>query len=156
MSNAAATLVGQNLGAEKPDRAEKSVWITAVFNMVVLMLIGAMLYLFAPDLVRLFTTDETVIQIGAQCLQVICFGYFFYSWGMIMVQAFNGSGDTTTPTLLNLICFWVLEIPLAYYLAMNLRYEEFGVFISIVIAESLLGILGVMMFRRGSWKLRKV
>jgi len=156
MSNAAATLVGQNLGAEKPDRAEKSVWITAVFNMVILMLIGVLLYIFASDLIRLFSDQEEVISIGTQCLRVICFGYFFYSWGMIMVQAFNGSGDTITPTLLNFICFWIVEIPIAYYLAMSMGYEEYGVFLSIVIAESLLGVLGVMMFRRGRWKLRKV
>lgn len=156
MSNAAATLVGQNLGAEKPDRAEKSVWITAIFNMGILMLIGVLLYLFAADLVSLFSTDQAVIEIGSQCLQVICFGYLFYSWGMIMVQAFNGSGDTFTPTLLNFICFWIIEIPLAYYLAMWLGYKEFGVFLSIVIAESLLGVLGVLMFRKGTWKMRKV
>lgn len=156
MSNAAATLVGQNLGADKPDRAEKSVWITAFFNMVVLMLIGILLYIFAKDLVMFFASEETVISIGALCIQVICFGYFFYAWGMIMVQAFNGSGDTTTPTLLNFICFWVIEIPAAYFLAMVLGYEEFGVFLSIVIAESLLGILGVILFKRGSWKYRKV
>ncbi len=156
MSNAAATLVGQNLGAEKPDRAEKSVWITALFNMVILVLIGVLLFLFSADLVRLFSNEKAVIEIGSQCLQVICFGYLFYSWGMIMVQAFNGSGDTFTPTLLNFICFWIIEIPLAYYLAMSLGYEEFGVFLSIVIAESLLGVLGVLMFRRGTWKLRKV
>lgn len=156
MSNAAATLVGQNLGAEQPDRAEKSVWITAFFNMAVLMLIGGLLYIFSRELVMLFSSEKKVIDIGAQCIRIICFGYFFYSWGMIMVQAFNGSGDTTTPTLLNFICFWMVEIPLAYYLAMTLGYEEFGVFLSIVVAESLLGVLGIIMFRRGTWKLRKV
>lgn len=156
MSNAAATLVGQNLGAGQPERAEKSVWITALFNMGVLMLIGALFYIFATDLVMLFAAEEEVISIGAQCLQVICYGYLFYSWGMIMTQAFNGAGDTTTPTLLNFICFWAVEIPVAYFLAMNLGFEEYGVFLSIVLAESLLGILGIWMFRKGKWKLRKV
>lgn len=156
MSNAAATLVGQNLGAGQPDRAEKSVWITALFNMAVLMLIGILFYIFATELVMLFTEEEAVIKIGAQCLQVICFGYLFYSWGMIMAQAFNGAGDTSTPTLLNFVCFWAVEIPLAYFLAMTLAYEEFGVFLSIVVAESLLGVLGIWMFRKGRWKLRKV
>lgn len=156
MSNAAATLVGQNLGAGKPDRAEKSVWITALFNMAVLMLIGVLFYIFATELVMLFTNEQAVIKIGAQCLRVICFGYLFYSWGMIMAQAFNGAGDTTTPTLLNFVCFWAVEIPLAYFLAMTLSYEEFGVFFSIVVAESLLGVLGIWMFRKGTWKLKKV
>lgn len=156
MSNAAATLTGQNLGAGSADRAEKSVWITALFNMAVLIIIGIILYVFATELVMLFTDEPIVIDIGVQCLQVVCFGYFFYSWGMIMVQAFNGAGDTTTPTLLNFICFWAIEIPLAYLLAITFDYAEFGVFMSIVIAESLLGVLGVVMFRKGSWKHRKV
>ena len=156
MSNAAATLVGQNLGAGQPERAEKSVWITGWANMAVLVLIGIGFYIFAEDLVKIFTDQESVIEIGALCLRVISFGYLFYSWGMIMTQAFNGSGDTTTPTLLNFICFWVIEIPLAYLLAMTLGYAELGVFLSIVIAESLLGVLGIGMFIRGKWKLRKV
>jgi len=156
MSNAAATLTGQNLGAGRPDRAEKSVWITALFNMVVLILIGILMFVFAGELVMLFTEEPDVIEIGVQCLQVVCFGYFFYAWGMIMVQAFNGAGDTTTPTLLNFICFWAIEIPLAYLLAITLGYAEFGVFISIVVAESLLGVLGVIVFRRGGWKKQQV
>lgn len=156
MSNAAATLTGQNLGAGKPDRAEKSVWITALFNMGVLVLLGIGIYLFADDLVRLFAERQSVIDTGVQCLRIVCFGYLFYSWGMIMVQAFNGAGDTRTPTLLNFICFWAIEIPLAYVLAMNLGYGEFGVFLSIVIAESLLGVLGVYIFRKGRWKEQQV
>jgi len=156
MSNAAATLTGQNLGAGRPDRAEKSVWITALFNMVVLILIGILMFVFAGELVMLFTEEPDVIEIGVQCLQVVCFGYFFYAWGMIMIQAFNGAGDTTTPTLLNFICFWAIEIPLAYLLAITLGYAEFGVFISIVVAESLLGVLGVIVFRRGGWKKQQV
>lgn len=156
MSNAAATLVGQNLGAAKPDRAEKSVYISAIVNMIVLALIGLLFYLYAEKLVMLFTDETRVIEIGAQCLRISCYGYLFYSWGMITVQAFNGAGDTTTPTILNFICFWMIEIPVAYVLAMALGFEETGVFLSIVIAESLLGIFGIVIFRRGNWKLRKV
>lgn len=156
MSNAAATLVGQNLGAGKPDRAEKSVYITAIINMLVLMLIGLLFYIFAEELVMLFTDETNVIQIGAQCLRIICYGYLFYSWGMITTQAFNGAGDTTTPTILNFISFWMVEIPVAYVFSMLMGFEETGVFFSIVIAESLLGILGIIWFRRGKWKLRKV
>ncbi len=156
MSNAAATLVGQNLGAGKADRAEKSVWITAIVNMAVLVGIGILFFIFSEELVRLFTDEEDVILIGALCLEVICFGYLFYSWGMIMAQAFNGAGDTFTPTLLNLVCFWIVEIPLAWLLAMSLGYNELGVFLSIVVAESLLGVLGVMVFRQGKWKTMEV
>jgi putative MATE family efflux protein len=156
MSNAAATLVGQNLGAEQPDRAEKSVYITAVINMVVLILTGLLFYAYAEELVRLFTDEPRVIELGAQCLRIICYGYLFYSWGMITIQAFNGAGDTTTPTILNFVCFWLTEIPVAYVLAMLMGLNETGVFLSIVIAESLLGVLGVILFRRGKWKLRKV
>lgn len=156
MSNAAATLVGQNLGAEKPNRAERSVWITGVVNMVFLILVGIGFLVFAEELVRLFTDEANVISIGASCLRIICIGYIFYAWGMIIAQAFNGAGDTTTPTILNFICFWIVEIPLAYYLSMQAGFGEQGVFISIVIAESLLGVLGVLVFRRGTWKTRIV
>lgn len=156
MSNAAATLVGQNLGAQKPMRAEKSVYITSIANMIALVLTGSLFYLFAEDLVMLFTDETRVIEIGAQCLRIICYGYLFYSWGMISIQAFNGAGDTTTPTILNFICFWLIEIPVAYLLSITIGMEETGVFYSIVIAESILGVLGVLMFRRGSWKLKEV
>lgn len=156
MSNAAATLVGQNLGAKKPDRAEKSVWITGVVNMAFMVLLGISYLIFSEELVRLFTDESVVIEKGAACLKVVSFGYLFYAWGMVMVQAFNGAGDTKTPTILNFICFWMIEIPLAYLLAITLGWEEHGVYWSIVIAESLLGILGVLVFMRGKWKDREV
>lgn len=156
MSNAAATLVGQNLGAGKPARAERSVWIAGAVNMFFLVLIGVSFYLFAEELVRLFTGQVDVVRIGARCLRIISFGYLFYAWGMVMTQAFNGAGDTDTPTLINFICFWVIEIPLAYLLALSLGMEEAGIFYAIVVAESLLGIIGVMVFRRGTWKSREV
>lgn len=156
MSNAAATLVGQNLGAKKPDRAEKSAWICGGINTVFLVLIGTGFYFFAEDLLQLFTTEPDVIAIGASCLKIVCLGYLFYGMGMVMTQAFNGAGDTVTPTWLNFICFWLIEIPVAWFLAITLNMEENGVFWSIVIAESLLGMLGVIIFRRGTWKNKKV
>lgn len=156
MSNAAATLVGQNLGAKKAERAERSVWITALINMFFLIFVGIIFYFFAPVLVSLFTNEQNVIQTGTQCLRIISFGYLFYSWGMIMTQAFNGAGDTMTPTYLNFVCFWIVEIPLAWYLSMVINLHETGVFLAIVIAESLLGLLGIWVFRCGRWKHQKV
>ncbi|SMO37273.1 putative efflux protein, MATE family [Gracilimonas mengyeensis] len=152
MSNAAATLVGQNLGAGKPDRAEKSTWITAFVNMIFLGMVGICFLIYAEDLVRIFTDEEAVIAIGAQCLRIMSYGYLFYAFGMVIIQAFNGAGDTRTPTLINLLCFWMIEIPLAYMLAINLGWAEPGVFYAIVIAESLLGIIGLILFKRGNWK----
>lgn len=156
MSNAAATLVGQNLGAKKPDRAEKSAWICGGINTLFLVFIGLGFYLFAEDLIRIFTPEEDVIAIGATCLRIICLGYLFYGMGMVMAQAFNGAGDTMTPTWLNFICFWMIEIPIAYLLALGLGMQENGVFWSIVIAESLLGVLGIWLFRKGKWKTKMV
>ncbi len=156
MSNATATLVGQNLGAKKPDRAEKSVWISAFINMVFLGLIAIVFITFPEFLVRIFTDEERVIAIGSECLRVISYGYLFYGYGMIMIQAFNGAGDTATPTKINLFCFWLFEIPVAYALALEFGFGELGVFIAIVVAESLLGIAGIILFRRGKWKERKV
>lgn len=156
MSNATATLVGQNLGAKKPDRAEKSVWISAFINMVFLGLIAIVFITFPEFLVRIFTDEERVIAIGSECLRVISYGYLFYGYGMIMIQAFNGAGDTATPTKINFFCFWLFEIPVAYALALEFGFGELGVFIAIVVAESLLGIAGIILFRRGKWKERKV
>lgn len=156
MSNAAATLVGQNLGAKQPDRAEKSVWITGAVNMGFLILIGISFFLFAEELVQLFTAEANVVAIGADCLRIVSLGYIFYAWGMVVAQAFNGAGDTDTPTVLNFICFWLVEIPVAYLMAITLGMAEQGVFYSIVIAESLLGVLGIWVFRRGKWKMHKV
>jgi putative MATE family efflux protein len=156
MSNAAATLVGQNLGANKPERAEKSVWICAGINTLFLVFIGIGFYLLADDLIRLFTPEEDVIRIGAMALKIICLGYLFYGTGMVMAQAFNGAGDTITPTWLNFICFWLVEIPVAWLFAMTLGLAETGVFWSIVIAESLLGVMGVWIFMKGRWKKKSV
>jgi putative MATE family efflux protein len=152
MSNAAATLVGQNLGAGKPDRAEKSVWATAYVNMGFLAIVGITFYFLADFLVSLFSSDPEIIDIGGQCLRILCYGYLAYAFGMIVIQAFNGAGDTMTPTAINFICFWMVEIPLAYFLALELGFKQDGVFYSIVVSESLLAILGYIVFRRGKWK----
>lgn len=152
MSNAAATLVGQNLGAKKPDRAEKSVWISAVINMFFLVGIGVIFLLHSEFLIRIFTSEPAVVAIGAKCLRYFSYGYVFYAYGMIMTQAFNGAGDTATPTKMNFVLFWLIEIPLAYFLALKFGYREVGVFISIIVAESLLGVVGVILFKRGKWK----
>lgn len=156
MSNAAATLVGQNLGANKPDRAEKSVWTAAFVNMFFLIIVGITFYTTADFLIGLFTTDPEIIQIGADCLRIISYGYVAYAYGMVVIQAFNGAGDTFTPTLINFICFWMVEIPLAYFLAMHLELESRGVFYSIVISETILGIIGLILFKTGRWKKTKV
>jgi putative MATE family efflux protein len=152
MSNAAATLVGQNLGAHQPERAEKSTWISALVNMAFLGSVGLFFMIYAENLVSIFTEEPEIIDIGARCLRIMSYGYLAYAFGMVIIQAFNGAGDTKTPTLINLFCFWIVEIPLAYFLAITLEWNEEGVFYSIVIAESLLGVIGFILFRRGNWK----
>ncbi len=152
MSNAAATLVGQNLGANKPERAEKSTWITAFVNMIFLAAIGITFYIFAESLMRIFTEDAAIIEIGAKCLRIISYGYIAYAFGMVVSQAFNGAGDTFTPTLINFICFWLIEIPLAYYLALQIGWGDSGVYYSVVVAEVVLAILAIALFKRGKWK----
>jgi Na+-driven multidrug efflux pump len=156
MSNAAATLVGQNLGAGKPLRAEKSVWRTGLINMLFLAAIAVIFILNAERLIEFFTAEAAVVAIGAKCLRFFSYGYIFYAYGMVMVQAFNGAGDTTTPTVINFFCFWMLEIPLAYLLALHFGIRETGVLVAVVIAESMAGIAGIILFRRGTWKEQKV
>lgn len=156
MSNAAATLVGQNLGAKQPTRAEKSVWLTAVANMVFLGFITIVFVTFADPISRLFTSDEEILVYAISCLRYVSYGYVFYAYGMVVVQAFNGAGDTYTPTVINLFCYWFLQIPLAYFLALTIGLEAQGVFIAIAVSESLLAVVSVLVFRRGKWKERKV
>ena len=156
MSNAAATLVGQNLGAKQPTRAEKSVWLTAVANMVFLGFITIVFVTFADPISRLFTSDEEILVYAISCLRYVSYGYVFYAYGMVVVQAFNGAGDTYTPTVINLFCYWLLQIPLAYFLALTIDLEAQGVFIAIAVSESLLAVVSVLVFRRGKWKERKV
>src|SRR5882724_10387467 len=155
-SNAAATLVGQNLGAKQPERAERSVWITGIANMAFLAIVS-LVYIFGNEmLIRIFTSDPAVIADGAQCLRIVAYGYIAYAWGMVMPQAFNGAGDTLTPTKINFFCFWLLEIPLAYLLAISLGKEQTGVYWSIVIAETMAGVIAILVFRKGKWKLTRV
>lgn len=156
MANAAATLVGQNLGAGKPERAERSVWVTSFSNMIFLGIVTVIFIAFAEPLIKLFTSDPEVIPYGVACLRYISYGYVFYAFGMVVVQAFNGAGDTATPTVINLFCYWLLQIPLAYGLAMNTGLGAYGVFMAITISESLLAVVGIVMFRRGRWKEQKI
>lgn len=156
LSNAAATLVGQNLGANQPERAEKSVWKCAFYNMLFLTFVGLVFFIFAEDLVRLFSPEEEVIFYGSMALRFICAGYVFFAYGMVIGQSFNGAGDTRTPTLINLFCFWFFELPLAWVLAITLDLGPKGIFIAIACAVVLLAIVSVIIFRRGKWKLVQV
>ena len=156
LSNAAATLVGQNLGAGKPDRAETAVWRTGLYNMLFLGLVGVALILFAEPTVRLFTHDPEVVPLAATSIRILSYGNIGYAYGMIMLQAFNGAGDTVTPTWVNLFGFWFLEIPLAYWLAIPMNLRSKGVYFSIVIAECSIALAGILLFRRGKWKKQQI
>jgi Na+-driven multidrug efflux pump len=152
LSNAAATLVGQNLGAKQPERAERSVWLTGWCAMSFLGLVS-IVYLFLNEwMMRLFTHDAAVVEAGAECLRIVTYGYVIYAWGQVMTQAFNGAGDTWTPTKINFACFWLLEIPLAWLLALRLGMGQRGVWWAIVVAETAMGISAILVFRRGGWK----
>jgi putative MATE family efflux protein len=156
MSNAVATLVGQNLGAGKPERAERSVWLVGLYNMAFLLGVMLVFLAWAEPLIAVFTSDPAVQSLGATCLRVVSYGYAFYAWGMVLVQAFNGAGDTVTPTWINLGCYWCFQIPLALLLARGLDWGPTGVFFAITIAESLLAVVGLIIFRRGAWKTQVV
>ena len=156
MAGAASTLVGQNLGALKPDRAEKSVWRAAFFNMLFLTTISILFLVFAPSLVPFFTQEPEVIEQGVLCLRIICLGYIFYAYGMVIGQAFNGAGDTVTPTWINFIAFWILQIPLSYTFARLFHWGPVGVYWAIAISESFLAVLAVYIFRKGRWKTVKI
>lgn len=156
MSNAAATLVGQNLGAGHADRAEKSAWRAGFFNMIFLAFVGMFCVIAAPFLIKLFTQEPTVVEAGALALRILAGGYVFYGWGMILSQAINGAGDTRTPTLLNFIFFWLVETPLAALLALHLGWGQTGVYWAIVIAESGMALAAIWVFKKGRWKLVKV
>src|SRR5712692_6003412 len=156
LSNAAATLVGQNLGAKQPQRAETSVWRTGFYNMLFLGGIGIFFIFFAEPAVRLFTNDPEVIPLAASCLRILSYGNIGYAYGMVMLQAFNGAGDTVTPTIVYFFGFWLLEIPLAYVLAIPLHLYSKGVFLSIVIAEGAIAAAGIVLFKRGRWKRQQI
>lgn len=152
VANAAATLVGQNLGAGQPDRAERSVWRAGFFNLIFMATVSACYLYAAPMLIGLFTQDAQTVSSGALALRIISAGYVFYGYGMILSQAINGAGDTRTPTVLNFICFWLIEAPLAWWLAIRMGWQEQGVYYSIVIAESVLALALAVVFRWGRWK----
>ena len=156
LSNAAATLVGQNLGAKQPGRAETSVWRTGFYNVVFLASVGVVFVIAPGPILRLFTSDAAVIAHGVECLRIISYGYPFYAFGMVLVQAFNGAGDTVTPTWLNLGAYWLFQIPLAWTLSQPLALGAAGAFWAIPTAESLLTLAALFFFRKGHWKLRKI
>ena len=156
MSNAAATMVGQALGAKKPDRAERSVWLAGLYNMCVLGTVGLLFVVFAPQIIRLFTSDPAVAPYGVDCLRIIACGFLFYAYGMVLTQSFNGAGDTWTPTIINLFVFWLWELPLAYVLAVTFKFGPRGVFLAVTIAFSSLAVVSAIFFRRGKWKTRVV
>jgi putative MATE family efflux protein len=156
LSNAAATMVGQALGAGKPERAERAAWLAAGYNVVVLGGVGLLFIALAGPLVSVFTHDAVALPTGAVGLRTMSFGFAFYALGFVLTQAFNGAGDTWTPTWINLACFWIWEIPLAYTLARVWDFGPQGVFIAITVGYSTLALVSVVLFRRGRWKLRKV
>lgn len=159
MSNAAATLVGQNLGADKPERAERSVWKTGKYNAFFMGSVSLLYIIFAPSIIELvswFKAGPEVVAYGASCLQVIAAGYIFYAYGMVVIQAFNGAGDTKTPTVINFFCFWLFQLPFAYLVAVTFDMGPVGVFLSITLAEVLIAIIGIIWFRKGRWKTVKV
>ncbi len=156
MSNAAATMVGQNLGAKKPDRAERAVWKAAQYNVVFLGCVGVLFIALARPIVRLFTSDPAIDPYGVDCLRIVSYGFLFYAFGMVMTQAFNGAGDTWTPTKINLFTFWFWEIPLAWVLAHRAGLGPRGVFWAIPIAFSTLAVVSTLLFRRGRWKEKRI
>lgn len=156
MSNAAATLVGQNLGANNPGRAESTVWKIGVYNMIFLLGISVIYFFFNRSLMEFFTTDDGVIVVGAKWLRILSYSYFVYGWWMVTSQAFNGAGDTKTPTWINLIFFWLIEIPLCYTLAIPAGMGSTGVFWGCFVAETSAGLGTLWLFRKGKWKLVKV
>lgn len=156
LSNAAATLVGQNLGAGNPDRAESAVWKIGFYNMIFLIAVSLVYLLFNEQLMAIFTSDKGVIMVGAEWLQILSYSYFVYGWWMVSVQAFNGSGDTATPTKINIVFFWLIQIPLAYWLAIQLGWAHSGVFWAVFFSETSVGLFTLWIFKKGKWKAMKV
>ena len=167
MSNAAATLVGQNLGANQPSRAEQSVWKSAWYNMIFLGAISVIFFLFARDVMNVFNETEEVLDNAARALKIICLGYVFFAYGMVISQSFNGAGDTRTPVLINFFCFWIIQIPMAFFLSFKVGYEAGewqvtpflgtdGVLISIAVCHSIHALVSIYIFKKGKWKLVQV
>ncbi|MBW2938630.1 MATE family efflux transporter [Aureisphaera sp. CAU 1614] len=152
MSNAAATLVGQNLGAGKPERAESSVWKTGKYNAWFMVGVSIFYLLFAETIIKIFSNHPEVISKGALSLRIIAAGYVFYAYGMVVIQAFNGAGDTKTPTIINFFCFWLFQLPFAYVAALTFNLGATGVLLAITFAEILIAILGIIWFKKGKWK----
>jgi Na+-driven multidrug efflux pump len=156
ISNAAATMVGQNLGAGHPDRAERAVWTAARYNMVFLGVVGLLFLAGAPLIAALFSNDSAVVPYAVGCLRTVSLGFLFYACGMVLTQAFNGAGDTWTPTVINLFVFWLFEIPLAWWLATSAGFGPRGVFIALTVSYSMLALVSALLFRRGRWKMKKI
>jgi Na+-driven multidrug efflux pump len=156
LSNAAATMVGQALGAKKPERAERAVWLSGSYSMAFLGTVSVVFVVFAHTIVGWFARDPAVLVYGADALRIVSYGYVFYAWEMVFAEAFNGEGDTLTPTLMNVFVFWCLELPLAYVLGVRLGWGPRGVFVSVTVAFSAFAVLGAVLFRAGRWKTRVV
>jgi Na+-driven multidrug efflux pump len=156
MANAAATLVGQNLGAGQPDRAERSVWIAGLFNFVFLGSVAVVFVTLAQPIIHFFTSDPNVMLLAVDCLRTVALGFVFFAYGMVMIQSFNGAGDTVTPSLINFFCFWMIKIPLAYLLGRALGMGPHGVFVAVTIAYSAQTIVALVLFRRGAWKAKRI
>jgi putative MATE family efflux protein len=156
MANAAATLVGQNLGAGRPDRAESAVWRAAFYNVCCLAVVGVAFVALADPIVSIFTGDPQVHLWAARCLRIVAAGFLFYAYGMVVTQSFNGAGDSRTPTWINFFCFWVWEIPLAWFLSHHTRLGPNGVFLAMTLAFCTIAVVSVTLFRRGGWKKARV
>jgi putative MATE family efflux protein len=154
LGGAAATLVGQNLGAGKPERSERAAWLCGFYNMIFLGLVSLAFIFFSEYLIRIFTQEEVVVEVGKNALRMISYGYLLYAYGLVLVQAFNGAGDTVTPTMINVFCYWVFQLPVAYYLAG--QWGPNGVFLTVTMTESLLAVCGIAAFKLGRWKRVKV
>jgi putative MATE family efflux protein len=156
LGNAAATMVGQALGAGKPERAEQAVWTAGRFNMIFLGLVSAVFVIFTPSIVSIYTDDPEVARHAVACLRIVSCGFVFYAYGMVLTQSFNGAGDTWTPTWINMGCFWLWEVPLAWLLALHFGFGPTGVFLAVTIAFSTLAVVSAIVFSRGAWKTRRV
>lgn len=156
MANAAATMVGQALGARNPERAERAVWKAGFYNMIFLGIVGLIFVFLAPQIISLYHPSPAVAHYGVDCLRIVAYGFLFYAYGMVLAQSFNGAGDTWTPTIINMFVYWLWEIPLAYVLSLKLNMGPEGVFIAITIAFSTLAVVSAVVFRRGRWKARVV
>lgn len=156
LSNAAATLVGQNLGAGQPERAESTVWRIGCYNMVFLVLVSFLFYFFNEQIIGIFTDDAAVIAVGAEWMQILAYSYFVYGWWMVSVQAFNGAGDTRTPTWINFIFFWLIQIPLCWWLAIRLDWQQSEVFWGVFVSETGVGLFTLWLFSKGRWKSAQV